>query len=89
MRMIMQMDKVRHTIQQGRSEMLVQRKYSHGAGWNFLSLQPNCPDGETADAQDLKSWAPEGACGFESRSGHYCCSNKRGSLYPVLAHTMS
>ena len=23
-----------------------------------------------ADAQDLKSWAPQGACGFESRPRH-------------------
>lgn len=38
----------------------------------FLSLQRQCPDGGTADAQDLKSWVPKGACGFKSRSGHGC-----------------
>ena len=26
---------------------------------------------ELADAQDLKSWVPRGACGFDSRPRHY------------------
>ena len=36
--------------------------------WNF---SPDAGVAELADAQDLKSWVPQGACGFETRPRHF------------------
>jgi hypothetical protein len=53
-----------------------------------VTLEP-CPDKllktkyagvmELADIQDLKSWAPQGACGFESRPRHFSFKNLQKS----------
>ena len=53
---------------------------------------------ELADAQDLKSWVPQGACGFDSRPRHQFVSNfdshstrrttvelRQGATDPVLS----
>ena len=44
---------------------------------------------ELADAQDLKSWVPQGACGFEARPRHISKRAGRGDVNHLCALTYS
>src|SRR6476659_8584875 len=42
-----------------------------GKSCDMRYLPPCAGVAELADAQDLKSWVPKGACGFDSRPRHF------------------
>src|SRR6476469_698000 len=43
---------------------------SLSAACNTATVRPEAGVAELADAQDLKSWVPQGACGFDARPRH-------------------
>ena len=48
-----------------------------------LMIPPHAGVAELADAQDLKSWAPKGACGFDSRPRHHNSTCKDGPFLDI------